>query len=131
MLERLNPLIVPLLGCAFFAVLFVQSGLDKVFDRKGNLSWMVPHFEKSPLKGAVPTLLTILTIMEVGTGIACAAGAVAVLAGFDWPLARYGLWAAAGTLICLFAGQRIGKDYAGAASLAAYFAVALVAVLAA
>lgn len=127
-LDRIEAGIVPLLACGFFAVLFLQSGIDKITDRKGNLEWMVPHFEKSPFKGMVPLLLSLLTFLEVGTGLACAGGFVLVLIGVEFPLVRYALWSAAGTLLCLFAGQRLSKDYAGAASLAAYFAVALLGV---
>lgn len=119
---------MPLFGCAFFAVLFLQSGLDKIFDRKGNLAWMVPHFEKSPLKGQVPTLLSFITLLEIATGILALLGGVDLLFAFSWGIPRFALWLAALTLVLLFAGQRLAKDYAGAASLASYFAVALVAV---
>jgi len=129
-LDRLAAEAPLLFACAFFAVLFLQSGIDKITDRKGNLAWMVPHFEKSPFAGSVPIFLSVLTILEVGTGLLCAAGLIGLIAALSWPLAKFGLWAAAGTLVCLFAGQRLAKDYAGAASLAAYFAVALLGVLA-
>lgn len=131
MLDRLIPLAVPLLACAFFAVLFLQSGLDKVLDRKGNLAWMVPHFEKSPFKGQVPFMLSMLTILEVATGLMALLGAADMAFDLGWGLARYSLWLAAFTLLCLFAGQRLAKDYAGAASLAGYFAVALIGILSA
>lgn len=130
MLDRLIPLAVPLLACAFFAVLFLQSGLDKVLDRKGNLAWMVPHFEKSPFKGQVPFMLSMLTVLELGTGVMALLGAMDLLFDLGWGVARYALWLAAFTLLCLFAGQRLAKDYAGAASLAGYFAVALIALFA-
>ena len=29
------------------AILFIQSGLDKVFDWKGNLEWLTGHFSKT------------------------------------------------------------------------------------
>lgn len=129
MLDRVIPLAVPLFACAFFAILFVQSGLDKVLDRKGNLAWMVPHFEKSPFKGQVPFMLSLLTVLELGTGVVALLGAMDLLFDLGWGSARYALWLAALTLLCLFAGQRLAKDYAGAASLAGYFAVALLGVL--
>ena len=119
-----------LLVCAFFAVLFLQSGLDKVFDRAGNMAWMEPHFAKSPLKGTVPLLLGIITAVEVAAGAMCAAGVfVLVFAGPAWmPVVGLGLSALA--LVMLFAGQRIAKDYVGAAVLAGYFAVALLGLMA-
>lgn len=118
-------LIALLLACAFFAVLFLQSGLDKVFDRSGNLAWLEPHFAKSPLRGQVPLMLSLLTILEIGSGVVCAVSVASVLAGGPSWMPVVGIGLAALSLLCLFAGQRIAKDYAGAAVLAAYFAVAL------
>ncbi len=128
MIERLAHDAVPLLACGFFAVLFLQSGLDKVFDRAGNLAWMTPHFEKSPFRGKMPLFLSLLTLLELAAGLLSAIGLAELLAGTGWGVARYGLWLACLTLLCLFAGQRLAKDYAGAASLAAYFAVGLLGV---
>ena len=72
----INPvLIAKAMGCAFFAILFIQSGFDKIFDRKGNLEWMVPHFAKSVFKNLVPLLLSALTVLEVASGL----GALAAL----------------------------------------------------
>src|SRR4029077_15488335 len=59
-------------ACGFFAVLFLQSGFDKVFDRKGNLEYMTSHFAKSPLRNIVPMLLGVMNVLEVGTGFGCA-----------------------------------------------------------
>lgn len=114
---------------AFFAVLFLQSGSDKVLDRKGNLSWMEPHFENSPFRGKVPMLLTILTAFELACGLLSLA---AIPAHFIPAISKMGAWAMSAvllTLLMLFAGQRLAKDYAGAASLAGYFAVALLGVM--
>lgn len=119
-------LTVSLFACAFFAVLFFQSGFDKVFDRAGNLSWMEPHFEKSPFRGRVPILLTLITILELGAALSCLAGVADLLFGSGLSLPLCGMSVASLALLALFAGQRIAKDYAGAASLAAYFAVALI-----
>ena len=45
---------VQILTAAILAILFLQSGLDKIFDWKGNLSWLKSHFGSSPLKSVVP-----------------------------------------------------------------------------
>ncbi len=42
---------------ALTAVLFAQSGLDKVFDFRGNLNWMTDHFSKTILRQVVPVSL--------------------------------------------------------------------------
>ena len=119
-------LIAKCLACAFFAVLFLQSGFDKVFDFKGNLGWMTPHFEKSPFRSVVPFMLGTITFLELVSGFG-AAGAVVILAtkGPHWvPVAAVGLCCL--TLLCLFTGQRMAKDYPGAAVIATYFGVALI-----
>jgi uncharacterized membrane protein YphA (DoxX/SURF4 family) len=54
---------------AFLAILFLQSGIDKVMDRRGNLEWLKGHFAKSPLAGTVPALLTAITILELAAGV--------------------------------------------------------------
>ena len=47
----------------FLIITFLQSGIDKLVDWKGNLSWLKEHFSKSPLKNIVPMLFVILLIM--------------------------------------------------------------------
>ncbi|MCS6795709.1 MAG: DoxX family protein, partial [Raineya sp.] len=61
---------------AFLAILFLQSGFDKVLDWKGNLSWLKGHFAKTFLKNSVPLLLGIITITEVASGVLSAVGFV-------------------------------------------------------
>lgn len=111
--------------CAFFAVLFLQSGFDKVFDFSGNLGWMQPHFSSSPFKAMVPALLTVMMVIEVSAGAMSGLGAVMVLLGaLNWGVIGLGICCLA--LVSLFAGQRVAKDYAGAAVLATYFGLALI-----
>jgi uncharacterized membrane protein YphA (DoxX/SURF4 family) len=38
----------------FLTVTFLQSGIDKLLDWKGNLSFITTHFKNSPLKNSVP-----------------------------------------------------------------------------
>lgn len=107
---------------AMVAILFLQSGLDKVFDRKGNLEWLTGHFGKSPLKGMVPLLLSVITLVELSAGLCSAAGFVAVLLGKGGTcLGTIGMGLGAAAITMLFFGQRVAKDYAGAASLVPYF----------
>lgn len=117
------------LACAFFGVLFLQSGFDKLLDWKGNLSWLTGHFEKSPLKNMVPLMLGTMTLVELMAGFASVGGLIVLLVkGPPWvPVLGLGLSGLALTM--LFAGQRIAKDYVGAAVLAGYFGVALIGLL--
>ncbi len=115
----------PLAIALFWAILYLQSGLDKVFDWSGNLSWLKGHFKESPLSTMVPTLLATLTVVEVAAGVLCAIGAVQIFLYQDLQIARYGLMVAIAALLMLFFGQRLAKDYEGAASIAMYFGVAI------
>lgn len=112
-------------ACAFFAACFLQSSLDKIFDWKGNMEWLVPHFAKTPMRNQVALMLGALTILEFATGVTCAISVILLLMGNGGMLPLYAMALACLSLFVLFAGQRIAKDYAGAASLAAYFVVAL------
>jgi hypothetical protein len=113
---------------AFLAILFVQSGIDKVVDRRGNLEWLKGHFAKSPLAGMVPALVTIITILELAAGVLSAIGCLLIFFRRDSTLAFYGAVAAAFSLVALFLGQRMAKDYPGAATLVPYFILALAAI---
>ena len=112
---------------AFLAILFLQSGIDKIVDRRGNLEWLKGHFAKSPLAGTVPALLTVITIFEVAAGVLSAVGCVFIILSRDSTVAFYGAAISAVAVLALFFGQRIAKDYAGAAVLVPYFLLMLVA----
>jgi diacylglycerol kinase len=113
---------------AFLAILFLQSGIDKVVDRRGNLEWLKGHFAKSALARVVPAMLTIITIVELAAGILSAIGCIFVLLSRDSTVAFYGAIISAIAIISLFFGQRLAKDYAGAAVLVPYFVFALIAI---
>jgi hypothetical protein len=113
---------------AFLAILFLQSGIDKVVDRRGNLDWLKGHFAKSPLAGMVPALVTIITILELAAGVLTAVGCVLILFRRDSTMAFYGAIVAAVSIVGLFFGQRMAKDYPGAATLVPYFILSLAAI---
>ena len=119
--------LMQVLASAFLAILFLQSGIDKILDRRGNFEWLKGHFAKSPLAGIVPTLLICITIMEVAAGALSAIGCVFVILSRDSTVAFYGAAISAVAVLALFFGQRIAKDYAGAAVLVPYFLLTLVA----
>ena len=118
---------LPLIFAALFvAILFIQSGLDKVFNYKGNLEWLTGHFAKSPLAGSVPMMLPVITVMEVATGVLAAVGLVYfVITGMAF-LIFYASIVGAASLTGLFFGQRMAQDYPGAAVLVPYFLLILV-----
>jgi hypothetical protein len=110
---------------AFLAILFLQSGIDKVVDRRGNLEWLKGHFAKSPLARMVPLMVTAITILEIAAGAFSAVGCALIVLKRGSTLAFYGAVIAVIAIIALFFGQRMAKDYAGAATLVPYFLLAL------
>jgi hypothetical protein len=117
-----------ILTSAFLAILFLQSGLDKIFDRKGNLDWLTGHFAKSPLAGMVPLLLVVITTLEIAAGALSAFGCALVILRHNTAIAFCGALISAIAILALFSGQRMAKDYQGAAVLVPYFLLALVAI---
>ena len=115
-------------GSAFLAILFLQSGIDKIIDHRGNLEWLQGHFAKSPLAGVVSALLTAITLLELAAGTLSAIGCLILIVSRETTLAFYGAVTSAVALIALFFGQRMAKDYAGAAVLVPYFLLTLVAI---
>ena len=110
---------------SFLAILFLQSGLEKVFDWKGNLEWLKGHFANSILVGVVPVLLAVITLVEVLAGVFSAIGSVNIIVGNGNFIAFIGAMFSALSLLMLFFGQRIAKDYAGAGGLVPYFILTL------
>lgn len=116
--------VLQLAFAAFIGILFTQSGLDKLFNWSSEKAYYTKHFSKSILKGQVPILMPVITLVE------CAAGLFSVLGFFQVLLAGGTTWGTIGmlfaiTALCmLFFGQRVAKDYGGAAVLVPYFLAA-------
>ena len=120
--------VMQIFASAFLGILFLQSGIDKIVYRRGNLEWLKGHFAKSPLAGMVPALLISITILEVGAGALSLLGCALVILVNDSTIAFYGAILSAAAVTGLFFGQRIAKEYAGAAVLVPYFLLTLVAI---
>jgi hypothetical protein len=110
-----------LFAALLVSILFVQSGLDKVFDWKGNLEWLRGHFSKTFLAGMVPMILATITVMELATGVLAAVGIVYFLISGSLALIFSASVVGAASITALFFGQRVAKDYPGAAVLVPYF----------
>ena len=120
--------IMQILVSAFLAVLFLQSGLDKVVDRRGNRAYLEQHFAKSPLASTVGPMFAVVTILEVSAGALSGVGCALLLLRHDSTVAFLGAIVGGINLTALFFGQRVAKDYAGAAALVPYFLLALTAI---
>ncbi|WP_340139869.1 DoxX family protein [Christiangramia portivictoriae] len=125
MMEHLTTYITEILILIFVLITFLQSGLDKLMDWKGNTSWLKEHFSKTFMAGMVPLMVGIILIIEVIVGLLAIAGIFTLITNGDSTL---GLWAsilACVTLLMLLFGQRVAKDYAGAFTLTGYFIVCI------
>ena len=120
--------ILQILVSAFLAILFLQSGLDKVLDRRGNRAYLEQHFAKSPLAGTVGPMFTVITLLEISAGALSGMGCVVLILTHDSMVAYLGALVGAINLIALFFGQRVAKDYVGAAALVPYFLLSLSAI---
>ena len=107
----------------FVGVLFMQSGLDKVFDFKGNKSYIKSVFAKTFLNNFSNILFIAILILEVSAGLLSVFGGIFYFIEGQADFVILGLEVATVAILCLFTGQRIAKDYAGAASLVGYFLV--------
>ena len=105
----------------FLSIALLQSSSDKIIDRKGNLEWLSSHFSDSLLRGLVPLLLNVVTVLEIFAGSCTLIGSFVNLVNGNNILLTAGLLVAALNFLALFFGQRIAKDYEGAAVLVNYF----------
>ena len=105
----------------FISIALIQSGIDKINDRKGNLDWLIDHFSNTIFNNYVPFLLSILTVVELLSGIILITGALFNLLYSNFNILIVGFLLSSVNFIFLFLGQRIAKDYAGAAVIVNYF----------
>jgi hypothetical protein len=124
--EEIGKNLPALFGTLLVAILFIQSGLDKVFDWKGNLEWLTGHFSKTFLRGLVAPMVATITVMELATGFLSAAGIIYFFVANLTVLIFYASVLGAASIVALFFGQRVAKDYAGAAVLVPYFILLMI-----
>lgn len=109
----------------FMIITFLQSGVDKVLDWKGQIAWLQDHFKGTFLKGFVPLLLAFLLITEVVAGLLSIAGIYELAFNDNSSLALYASILSAIVLLALLFGQRMAKDYQGALTIVCYFMVVI------
>jgi uncharacterized membrane protein YphA (DoxX/SURF4 family) len=114
-----------LLLLLFLVITFLQSGIDKMIDWKGNLNWLKGHFSETPFKNIVPLMLFVILVMEVLAGLFSGIGFVQILMSGESVFAFFGGILACISLLMLLFGQRIAKDYEGAKTIVIYFIPAI------
>jgi hypothetical protein len=125
-LEQIGRNLPALFSALLVAILFLQSGFDKIFDWGGNLEWLKGHFSKTFLGGMVPLLLGTIPATEIATGVLSAVGLVYFLISGSLGLIFYAAILGAASIVALFFGQRVAKDYPGAAVLVPYFILMII-----
>lgn len=109
----------------FLIITFLQSGIDKLTDWTGNVSWLKGHFKDTPMKGMVPLMLGTVLVAEVAAGIFCLIGIYQLATIGESIMALFGAILSCISLLMLLFGQRMAKDYAGAMTIAVYFIPAI------
>ena len=114
---------------AFFLIVFIQSGLDKVFDYKGNLSFLNDSLGSFFSKQLITLALISVTILELTSGLLCLLGIVDVIFNDSNFIGLIGLIIGSVALLILLFGQRVSKNYDGAKTIAIYFILAMIGIV--
>ena len=112
-------LFIKIIILLFFSILFIQSGWDKVKNHQENLSWLISFFKQSIFKGKELILLYILTIFELLAGVLSFISVPLLIIGNNL-IGIIALAFAAISLLSIFLGQRVAKDYVGAIGTTTY-----------
>ena len=59
--------IIPISIACFWAIIFIQSGMDKVLDLKGNVDWLKGHFAKTFIGKFTGPLVIVIAISIAGS----------------------------------------------------------------
>lgn len=118
-------LLIRILVLVFMSILFVQSAMDKVMNYRSNQQFIEGYFGKSIFKGQTKILLFLLTLLECSAALLCLAG-IFFSKNIANPIGFYGLFLCSLALLSIFLGQRLAKDYAGAANIPGYFILCII-----
>ena len=121
--------IVQILSSIFFAIVFFQSGIDKVIDRKGNINFFENHFKNTLFHKIHAQALTALMLLELIAASLCAYGCIYSIVYKNTDFIFYGLLVTSFILLSLLLGQRIAKDYVGAADITIYFILCVITII--
>ena len=121
--------IAQILVSIFFSIVFFQSSIDKINDRESNLKFFNHHFKGTFFHNYTSISLNLLALLEITSAFLCCLGIFYKLLYYDSLFIYYGLLMSAIVLLSLVLGQRLAKDYAGAADITIYFILCIVTIL--
>jgi hypothetical protein len=116
---------VELLILVFLTITFLQSGLDKLFDWNGNKTYINSVFKNTFLKSTSSLLFIVIVVSEIIAGILSIIGVFQIYLHQTKTIGYLATIISAKTLLALLFGQRVAKDYAGAMTIAVYFAATI------
>ena len=112
--------ITEIISLLFLAITFLQSGLDKILDWKGNIGWLKEHFSKTFMGKMVEVNVAIILVIETVAGLLAILGIYQLIVNDNATLGFYAAILSAITLLLLLFGQRVAKDYDGARTIVIY-----------
>ena len=121
--------IAQILVSIFFSIVFFQSSIDKINDREGNLKFFNQHFKRTFFQNYTKICLNFLAFLEIISAFLCCFVIFYKLLYGDSTFIYYGLLMSAIVLLSLLLGQRLAKDYAGAADITIYFILCIFTIL--
>ncbi len=121
--------IAQILVSIFFSIIFFQSSIDKINDREGNLKFFNQHFKETFFQNYTSISLNLLVLLEITSAFLSCLGVFYKLLHHDSIFIYYGLLMSAIVLLSLLLGQRLAKDYAGAADITIYFILCIITIL--
>lgn len=113
----------------FFLIVFIQSGVDKVYDYKGNLGFLKDLLGGVFSQPLIAFALILVTILELISGILCLIGVVDTVFNNSNTIGLAGLIIGSVALLVLLFGQRLSKNYDGAKTITIYFILAVMGIV--
>ena len=117
-----------LLILSFFSIVFIQSGLDKLFDKKGNISFLIELLGKVFKRPLILLAFYAVTVLEILSGLLCFVGVIEILFKGTSKAGLIGIILGSTALLVLLFGQRVSKNYEGAKTITIYFILAMMGV---
>lgn len=114
---------------AFLLIVFIQSGIDKIIDYKGNLTFLKGLFKAFFSPPLITLALVSVTILEVISGVLCLIGIGDFILNDSSFIGLLGLITGSFALLILLFGQRVSKNYEGAKTIAIYFILAMIGIV--
>lgn len=105
---------------SLFAIVFIQSGFDKIRNYTSEKEFIEKHLAKTLLKPLLPFLFPTITLLEIAAGVTSLLSIFEILIVGGYRLAYLSGALIGISLLSLLLGQRLAKDYVGAQTIVIY-----------